>query len=89
MLTTPLDVPYILGWDLPSQQKPVVQKQLFVDLEDEEKIIYNYLKESDKQQLDMIAINCELPIFKVASILLNFELKGLIRPLPGKLFEII
>ncbi len=89
MLSTPLDVPYILNWELEDDKQPVIQKQLFVELDATEKIIYNYLKENDKQQLDVIAINCELPIFKVAGILLNMELKGVIRPLPGKLFEII
>lgn len=89
MLTTPLDVPYILNWELENNKKPAVQKQLFVELDATEKVIYNYLKENEKQQLDVIAINCQLPIFKVSSTLLNMELKGVIRPLPGKLFEVI
>ena len=89
MLTNPLDVPYMLNWELEASNKPVVQKQLFVELDDTEKIIYNYLKENEKQQLDTIAINCQMPIFKVASLLLNMELKGVIRPLPGKLFEVV
>ena len=89
MLTTPLDVPYILNWELEETNKPVIQKQLFVELDNTEKNIYNYLKENEKQQLDVIAIECNLPIFKVASVLLNMELKGVIRPLPGKLFEVI
>ena len=89
MLTTPLDVPYILNWELEEANKPAIQKQLFVELDATEKTIYAYLKENEKQQLDVIAINCNLPIFKVASILLTMELKGIIRPLPGKLFEII
>ena len=90
MLTTPLDLPYMLNWKLEDPtEKPVIQKQLFVELTDEEKIIYNYLKEHDKQQLDAIAISCSLPIFKVSSTLLNMELKGVIRPLPGKLFEVL
>lgn len=89
MLTTPLDVPYILNWELEDAKKPAIQKQLFIELDATEKVIYNYLKENEKQQLDIIAINCNLPIFKVASILLTMELKGVVRPLPGKLFEII
>ncbi|WP_100613741.1 DNA-processing protein DprA [Confluentibacter citreus] len=89
MLTNPFDVPYILNWKLEEDTKPAIQKQLFVELDDTEKVIYNYLKENDKQQLDGISINCSLPIFKVASVLLNMELKGVIRPLPGKLFEVI
>lgn len=89
MLTNALDIPYILNWQLEEENKPSIQKQLFVELDTTEKVIYNYLKENEKQQLDIIAINCGLPIFKVSSTLLNMELKGVIRPLPGKLFEVI
>ena len=89
MLSTPLDVPYILNWQLEDDKQPVIQKQLFVELDATEKTIYTYLKDNQKQQLDVIAINCNLPIFKVAGILLTMELKGVIRPLPGKLFEAV
>ncbi|WP_166960108.1 DNA-processing protein DprA [Yeosuana marina] len=89
LLSNALDVPYILNWQLEDKQKPSVQKQLFVELDGQEKVIYKYLKEHDKQQLDTIALNCNMPIFKVAGVLLNMELKGVIRPLPGKLFELI
>ena len=40
-----------------------------------EKIIYNFLKGNDRQLLDVIAKACELPVFKVAGILLTMELK--------------
>ncbi len=89
LLSNPLDVPYILNWQLEDKQKPSIQKQLFVELDDQEKVIYKYLKEHDKQQLDTIALNCGMPIFKIAGVLLNMELKGVVRPLPGKLFELI
>ena len=89
LLSNPLDVPYILNWTLEETKKPNVQKQLFIELDEDEKAIYKFLKEYDKQQLDVIALNCNMPIFKVASLLLNMELKGVIRPLPGKLFELI
>jgi DNA processing protein len=89
LLSNPLDVPYMLNWELESDQKPVVQKQLFVELEPDEKIIYNFLKENNKELMDVIALRCEMPTYKIAGILLNMELKGVIRPLPGKLFEVI
>ncbi|MDW5289042.1 DNA-processing protein DprA [Formosa sp. PL04] len=88
LLSTPLDVAYILNWQLENEAK-VIQKQLFVELDEQETMIFNFLKTSDKQLLDTIAIACKLPIFKVAGSLLNMELKGVIRPLPGKLFELI
>ncbi|WP_191858373.1 DNA-processing protein DprA [Hanstruepera ponticola] len=89
LLSNPLDIPYMLNWELESKEKPTIQKQLFVDLTEEEQVIYNYLKAEEKQQLDLIALDCKMPIFKVAGILLNMELKGVVRPLPGKLFEVI
>lgn len=88
VLSNPLDVPYILNWHLEDRKQKPVQKQLFVELEKDEKRIYAYLKEKEKQPLDLIALECDLPIFKVASTLLNMELKGVVRPLPGKLFEL-
>lgn len=89
LLSNPLDVPYILNWQLEDEKKPAVQKQLFVELNDDEKVIYNYLKENGKEILDVIALGCNIPTYKLAGILLNMELKGVIRPLPGKQFEII
>ncbi|MBD3863196.1 MAG: DNA processing protein [Olleya marilimosa] len=89
LLSTPLDVPYILNWQLENLQKPPVQKQLFIELDPDEKVVYNYLKDNNKALLDSIAINCNMPTYKLAGILLNMELKGVVRPLPGKLFEVI
>ena len=89
VLSNPMDIPYILNWELKEKAQPAIQKQLFVELDEEEKVIYNYLKDNNKQMLDIIAIECQLPIYKIAGILLNMELKGVIRPLPGKLFEVI
>ena len=87
-LTTPLDVPYILNWQLPNSQKQTHQTKLFIDLEGEEKAVYNYLKTNPKSLLDEIAINCNLPIYKMASLLLTLELKGVVKPIPGKLFDL-
>lgn len=89
LLSTPLDVPYILGWKLETDTQPVVQKQLFVELDDTETKVYNYLKENNKQLLDVIALNCNIPTYKLAGLLVTLELKGVVRPLPGKLFEVV
>jgi DNA processing protein len=88
LLSKAEDVPYILNWKLQGEEKPV-QKQLFVELETDEKVIYNFLRDNGKELLDLIALKCNMPTFRVASILLNMELKGVVRPLPGKQFEII
>lgn len=88
LMTSAADLIYILNWQLEEEQKPAIQKQLFVELTEEEKIIWRFLKENGKELLDIIALNCKLPTFKIASLLLQMELKGVVRPLPGKLFEL-
>mgnify|MGYP000010475274 FL=1 len=88
VLTSAADLIYMLNWDLEKAVKPV-QKQLFVALDEDEQKIYDYLLQSGKELLDIIALECDFPIFKISGILLNMELKGVIRPLPGKLFEAI
>jgi DNA processing protein len=88
LINSAADLVYMLNWDIETKSK-AVQKQLFVNLETEEQKIYDYLLKNGKEILDIIALECELPIFKISGILLNMELKGVIRPLPGKLFEAI
>lgn len=89
MLTSAADLIYMLGWQIEAKEQKTIQKQLFVTLEPPEQKVYDYLTKEGKQLLDQIALNCNIPTFKVASLLLNMELKGLIRPLPGKMFEVV
>jgi DNA processing protein len=88
VLTSAADLVYILNWDIESKTKSV-QKQLFVTLENDEQKVYDYLLKNGKELMDIIALRCDFPIYKISGMLLNMELKGVIRPLPGKLFEAI
>lgn len=89
LLTNAADLIYMLNWELEEKKKKPVQKQLFVTLENDEQMVYDYLQKKGKELMDIIALECDLPVFKISSLLLNMELKGVIRPLPGKLFEAI
>lgn len=88
VLTTPLDVPYILNWDLKKQTK-ALQKSMFVDLKGDEKAIYDMLILKGKLTLDALSILVHIPTYKLASLLLTMELKDVVRPLPGKTFEAV
>lgn len=87
LLTSAADLVYALNWELEAVATKPIQRQLFVSLDGEEQRVYDYLLKNGKQLLDVIALDCGFPIFKISSLLLNMELKGVIRPLPGKLFE--
>jgi len=89
LITSGADLVYMLNWDIKPTEKKSVQKQLFINLEPDEQKIYDYLVLKGKELIDIIALECNLPIFKISSVLLNMELKGVIRPLPGKYFEAI
>jgi DNA processing protein len=89
LMTSAADLVYCLNWTLEVNETKSIQKQLFVTLDFEEQKIYDYLQKNGKQSLDIIALECDFPIFKISSILLTMELKGIVRPLPGKLFEAI
>ena len=88
VLTSAADLIYILNWDIQKESKQV-QKQSFVSLEEDEQKVYDYLLKTGKELMDIIALRCDFPIYKISGMLLNMELKGVIRPLPGKLFEAI
>ncbi|MES2862513.1 MAG: DNA-processing protein DprA [Bacteroidota bacterium] len=89
LLNSAADLIYILNWDLVDKAVKPIQKQLFVSLTEEEQKIYDYLLTKEQELMDIIALDCDFPIFKISSLLLNMELKGVIRPLPGKLFEAV
>ena len=89
MITSAADLVYLLGWQVEEKNQPPVQKQLFVDLEDTEQRIYSFLQANGRQLLDNVALECGLPIFKTSATLLTLEMKGIVRPLPGKLFEAV
>ncbi|MFD2892291.1 DNA-processing protein DprA [Flavobacterium chuncheonense] len=89
LLHSAADLIYILNWNLKMKTEKPIQKQLFIELNNEEQKVYDYLHKKDKDMIDNIALECELPVFKLSSILLNMELKGIVQPLPGKVYKLI
>lgn len=75
-----------MGWES-EPLSPGVQKKLFVELSQDEKVIYDSLKSVPHESLDNIAISSGFSISKTATLLLKLEMKGCVKPLPGKFFE--
>ncbi|WP_243832682.1 DNA-processing protein DprA [Myroides indicus] len=89
LLTSAKEIIETLNWDCAPVKQKQIQPKLFLDLNEEEQKIYDFLKIRKKELLDVIAIDCAMPIYKVSTALLNLELKGAVAPLPGKYFEIV
>src|SRR6056297_662953 len=85
------DIEYLLGWEPDNDiNKKEIQRNLFVELDDEEKYIVDILKASTKEMpIDTICLKAQMPTSKVSPILLELEFKGILKTLPGKTFKLI
>lgn len=77
-----------LGWE---RNVTYVGKQtsIFPELNKEEQTIYDILQQNPEIGMDRIRELCDLSLPKIATILLNLELKNVCRCLPGKLYKVI
>lgn len=90
LLTDAQELIEVMGWEERSQ-KPGVrsQKELFIELSKEEKIVIDILKEKETVSIDEINLRSGLSSSAVAAAILNMELQGVVSSLPGKLYKLI
>ena len=89
ILTSSKDLIEMLNWESSGSVKNSIQKQLFVELTENEQLLYDFLSQNGKELIDLISLNCKLPIHQTTFLLFNLEMKGMVKPLPGKLYEAI
>lgn len=77
----------IMGWEM-RKQKAKKQKELFIELAPEEKLIIEMFQEKDSLHIDEINIRSALSNSSVAAAILNLELQGVIMSLPGKIYKL-
>jgi len=92
LLTEAKELVEIMGWEerkVGSQESRVgSQKQLFIELSDEERVIVNILKEKEVAHIDEINFRSGLSSGTVAAAILNLELQNLILCQPGKMYSL-
>ena len=76
-----------LGWDI--RTNPIkTQPELFPELDKDEEKVYHELRTKGGRSIDDLSQDSEIELRMISGLLLNLELKGLVRALPGKVFEI-
>lgn len=80
------DLEYIMGWTLPEKSKPI-QKKIFVDLSPDEEAVLFLLRDKGRIQIDELSLALKSPVSMTVVHLLNLEINGLVRSLPGKFYE--
>ena len=88
LLTCAADLAYSLGWEEGDSTKPVIEQfMLPIDLLPDEQMIYDILKGYSKPlAIDELTIKTNMPTSKLAMSLLNMEMQGYIKSLPGKTY---
>lgn len=89
LLTSVQDLEYVMNWS--TEIKAPKKEALSLDGYDpEEQAILKLLIENNNQMMiDELSWRCGLTISKLASLLLGLEFKGVLSPLPGKVYKLI
>jgi len=77
-----------MSWEEKQKTKPKKQKELFIELSAEEKIIINLLNEKETMNIDEINFKSGLNSSAVAAAILNLELQSIVASLPGKVYAL-
>jgi DNA processing protein len=87
LLTCAADLAYSLGWESTDGTKPVEQLTLPIDLSADERIIFDIIHQHKAPlAIDDLTIKTNMPMSQLAMNLLNMEMHGFIRSLPGKTY---
>ncbi len=87
LLESVKDLEYIMGWQK-AENARAIQKKIFMDLSPEEDQIISFLNKNGKTQIDELCLTIEMPMSAAMVQLLNLELNGMVRALPGKVYEV-
>jgi DNA processing protein len=88
LIQSAADIIYIMGWEQKKKKNAPQQRQLFVELNAEEEILVNLLKEKNSINVDDICLLVKMPMSKVSSLLLTLEFSGIVKSLPGKMYRL-
>ncbi|MGB0402456.1 MAG: DNA-processing protein DprA [Salibacteraceae bacterium] len=77
-----------MGWSVKSKNKPVQQMNLLLDLNQNEEQLITAVQEQPKIRKDELSFVLGMSTSELSIVLLNLELKGLVKSLPGGVVEL-
>lgn len=78
-----------MGWIASEKQKEPVQKELFLDLSEEELRIMEALSRIGASQVNTLAIELDTPVSELFMALLELEMKSLVQAFPGGMYDLV
>lgn len=93
LITGAADFVKAMGWEddarLAAAQKHGIERQLFPDLNADERLIADTLAKTNDLQINMLSVKTGLPISRLASMLFTLEMKGVVRTMAGATYHLV
>ena len=84
------DLFFQMGWKntFDKKRRKEQQQKLFATLSANEQMIVDLLTQNKEMTMDEIDQQCDMPLPKIASVMVELELKNVIRCLPGRIYKL-
>ncbi|MDQ2720812.1 MAG: DNA-processing protein DprA [Bacteroidota bacterium] len=89
MITCAGDLLENMGWKQTKKPSPKKQRELFIELTADEKIITDILQIQEQVHIDELYFKSKLSSSAVAQALLMLEMQGIVSSLPGKIYKMV
>lgn len=78
-----------MGWSKSAKPAKPKQKELFLNLTDDEERVFNALNGVESMQVNMLAIQLNTPVAELFMTLLELEMKNVVQALPGGMYKLL
>ncbi|MDO5664521.1 MAG: DNA-processing protein DprA [Bacteroidia bacterium] len=77
-----------LGWDSDKKTPQPKQRELFLNLTEDEEKVFNALNTAESMQVNQLAIELDTPVSELFFTLLELEMKNIVQALPGGVYKL-
>jgi len=88
LLTDAQELIEMMGWEAKRSKEKKSQREIFIELTKDEKIVVDILKEKETVHIDEINLRSGLSSSAIAAAILNLELQNVVSGMPGKMYKL-
>ena len=78
-----------MGWQTTPAKPEAIQRNLFVDLTDDEAMVVNLLQQRGDLHVNTLTVEANMPIHQLTSLLFGLEMKGVVKALVGGVYHLL
>ena len=93
LITCAEDFVKSMCWEVDAQLKQAqergIERELFPELTDDEQKVVDALKKTNDLQINILAVQCEMPVSRLSAVLFGLEMKGVLKTLAGGVYHLV